>query len=120
LALSACGTGGDSAEGAQGVCKQLEDAGIAANCRGVESTGLGAASAETYKFDLPSVPGEGGQVMRFDNVEQYNATVASYAEMEALAGPHRYGNPEALIFVQINEGLSEADGETVKSIVDEL
>lgn len=93
---------------------------MGANCSVDEPSGLGIGATERYVFDLPSVPGEGGQVLVFDDANTYEKTVEAYAEMASLAGPHRYGNDQALVFVQINEGLSMQDGETVKSIVDDL
>ena len=102
------------------VCSQIEDAGIGKNCAPGSTTGLAVAATGAYDFDLPSVPGEGGTVMIFDNADLYHKTVKSYADAAFLAGPHRYGSENALIFVQINEGLSSSDGEKVKDIVDSL
>lgn len=102
------------------VCSQIEDAGIGKNCAPGNPTGLAVAATEKYDFDLPSVPGEGGTVMIFDNADQYRKTVKSYDDAAFLAGPHRYGSENALIFVQINEGLSSSDGQKVKDIVDSL
>ncbi|MFC8181571.1 hypothetical protein ACFULT_22060 [Rhodococcus sp. NPDC057297] len=78
------------------------------------------AATEVYDFDLPSVPGEGGAVMAFADGELYKKTVQSYEDAAFLAGPHRYGSESALIFVQINEGLSSSDGQKVEEIVDSL
>lgn len=102
------------------MCSQIEDAGIGKNCVPGSTTGLAVAATGAYDFDLPSVPGEGGTVMIFDNADLYHKTVKSYADAAFLAGPHRYGSENALIFVQINEGLSSSDGEKVKDIVDSL
>lgn len=102
------------------VCAQIEDAGIGKNCAPGTAGGLAVAATETYDFDLPSVPGESGTVMIFDNADLYQKTVKSYDDAAFLAGPHRYGSENALIFVQINEGLSSSDGQKVKDIVDSL
>ncbi|MDV6230633.1 hypothetical protein [Rhodococcus cercidiphylli] len=109
-----------AASTAESVCAQIEDAGIGANCVRGEGNGLALAATEVYDFDLPSVPGEGGAVMAFDDVDLYRKTVQSYEDAAFLAGPHRYGSEPALIFVQINEGMSPSDGQKVKGIVDAL
>lgn len=118
ITLVACGS--SDTNSASSVCAKIEESGVGANCSQEEPAGLGIGATEKYAFDLPSVPGEGGQVLIFDDANTYEKTVEAYAEMASLAGPHRYGNEEALVFVQINEGLSTQDGETVKSIVDNL
>ena len=102
------------------VCSQIEDAGIGKNCAPENPTGLAVAATGAYDFDLPSVPGKSGIVMIFDNADLYRKTVKSYADAAFLAGPHRYGSENALIFVQINEGLSSSDGQKVKDIVESL
>jgi len=121
--LLAAGCSSDSSDGAatpESVCAQIEDAGIGENCAPGDPGGLAVAATEKYDFDLPSVPGERGTVMIFDNADQYRKTVKSYADAAILAGPHRYGSDNALILVQINEGLSSSDGQKVKDIVDSL
>lgn len=105
---------------AERVCAEIERAGIGDNCARGEGTGLQLAATEVYDFDLPSVPGEGGSVMAFDNVALYRKTVQAFEDAASLAGPHRYGSESALIFVQINEGLSSSDGQKVSEIVDSL
>lgn len=102
------------------VCKKIEAAGIGSNCREDKPGGLGAAAVERAELDLPSVPGKGGSVMRFDRESFYDSTVESYGNMAMLAGPHRYGSRKALIFVQVNEGLSLEDGKKLKAVVDAL
>ena len=82
--------------------------------------GLSAAAVERFEFDLPSVPGKKGAVMRFDRDSFYDNTEESYGNAATLAGPHRYGSKKALIFVQANEGLSLEDGKKLKAIVDAL
>lgn len=109
-----------SATSAERVCAEIEKAGIGDNCVRGEGTGLQLAATEVYDFDLQSVPGEGGTVMAFDNVALYRKTVQAYEDAASLAGPHRYGSESALIFVQMNEGLSSSDGQKVKEIVDSL
>ncbi|WAC55559.1 hypothetical protein [Gordonia sp. SL306] len=56
----------------------------------------------------------------FSDSKIYDKTVAAYDEVAALAGPNRYGSSNALVFVQINDGLSAAEGQKVKQLVSGL
>lgn len=105
---------------APSVCQKLVETGVAANCRAGQPTGLGAAAVESAEFDLPSVPGHGGAVFRFDAEAPYDSTVAAFAKAAVLAGPHRYGSKRSLIFVQANEKLSADNGAKMKAAVDAL
>lgn len=102
------------------VCKKVEASGVGANCREGQPGGLGAAAVENAQFDLPSVAGKTGQVMRFDSEEFYANTETAYGNAAMLAGPHRYGSKKALIFVQANDGLSVENGKKLKDVVDGL
>lgn len=102
------------------VCTKIEASGIGKRCHEVKPEGLGAAAVERFDFDLPSVPGKGGSVMRFDRESFFDNTEESYGRMAQLAGPHRYGSKKALIFVQANEKLSLEDGRKLKVVVDGL
>jgi hypothetical protein len=82
--------------------------------------GLGADAAEEVEFDLPSVPGHGGGVYRFDTEEAYDSTVKSFDDAKVLAGPHRYGNKKARIFTQFNDGASMDVGAKAKATVQAL
>ncbi len=105
---------------AMSVCQKIEASGVGAKCHEEKPGGLGAAAVERAEFELPSVPGKGGSVLRFDREEFYTTTEDSYGKLAMVAGPHRYGSKKALVFVQMNEGLSLADGKKVKAIVDGL
>jgi hypothetical protein len=105
---------------AMDVCRTLEKDGVAANCREDKPGGLGAAAIENAQFDLPSVPGKTGQVMRFDRSDAFEATETLFVKAAMLAGPHRYGNKQKMIFVQINQGLSLELGKAAKATVDKL
>lgn len=105
---------------AAAVCQRIVDLGVGANCTESEPRGLGIGADESYEFELPSVPGESGQVLMFSNNKVFDKTVAAYAEVAELAGPHRYGSSNALVFVQINEGLSAAEGQKVEQLVSGL
>ena len=102
------------------VCQSLVKIGIAANCREGKPAGLAADARRAAEFDLPSVPGKGGSVFSFDNAEAFDDTVKSFHDAKVLAGPHRYGNRKALIFTQINVGLSMDLGDKVKALIDAL
>jgi hypothetical protein len=100
------------------VCKKIEASGLASGCKEEKPGGLGASATERYVFDLPSVPGKGGQVLRFDREESFSSS--AFTNAAALTGPHRYGSKKALVFVQANDGLSLEDGKKLKAIVDGL
>lgn len=119
LSLSGCGLLG-SKPSAMDVCKKLEVAKVASGCREDKPIGVGAAAAEKVAFDLPSVPGKGGQVLRFDKPETYKQTADTFEKTALLAGPHRYGNEGKLIFVQFNDGASLDIGKQAKAIVEGL
>lgn len=105
---------------ATGVCKQLETAGVAAGCHTAQAGGLGGAASEYVEFELPSVPGHGGAVYRFQTDADYTTTTDGFQRAAALAGPHRYGNAKARTFVQMNSGASSEVGAKVKAVVDSL
>ena len=117
VVVAACGS---SKPTAMAVCKKLEAEGVASNCREDKPGGLGAAAVERAQFDLPSVPGEGGAIMRFDREEFYSSTEDAFGKAAMLAGPHRYGSKKALIFVQMNEGASLDVGKKTKAVVEAL
>lgn len=102
------------------LCQALEQAGIARGCERALPGGINARARMRYDFDLVSVPGEGGSVLSFETTDDYEATVSAYAEVAVLAGPHRYGNRDRLVFVQLNEGAPLDVGDRVRSIVEGL
>jgi len=118
FALSAVGC--SSKPTAASVCEKIQAAGVGNNCREDKPMGLGASASEKASFDLPSVPGQGGQVLRFTNEEAYTMTENVFAGAAILAGPHRYGSRKALVFVQMNDELDVDKGQAVKAIVDGL
>lgn len=71
-------------------------------------------------FDLPSVPGKTGQVLRFAKSSDYEATVKAFDAAAVLAGRHRYGSSKALIFVQLNSEASSDVGAKAEGIVNAL
>lgn len=101
-------------------CEQLVKAGVGASCHSDTPSGLGGAALERVEFDLPSVAGEHGVVLLFQTDADYETTVASYQNLAALSGPHRYGNAKRRIFVQENRGLSGELGMKTKAVVDAL
>ena len=106
---------------AMSVCTTLVSSGVAANCKdGGPANGMGAAASEYVVFDLPSVPGETGQVLRFDKSSDFDATTKAFDAMAALAGRHRYGSSGALIFVQLNSGASTEVGKKAEDVVNKL
>lgn len=105
LALAACKRSGPVGVSAGDVCYKLEAAGVALKCQTGSKGALGliARSASEYvTFDLPSVPGKTGQVLRFRNAADYAEAVQGFEAASMLVGPHRYGSAKALIFVQLS------------------
>ncbi|XXX79181.1 hypothetical protein WMF30_10445 [Sorangium sp. So ce134] len=116
LVLSGCSAKPAAAD----VCAKLEAAGIAKNCRESKPLALTARAAQKYDFDLVEVPGKTGQVLTFAADEDYSATVEAFKAMAMLAGPHRYGNQKARVFLQMNDGASLDTGKKAQGVVDGL
>jgi hypothetical protein len=116
-ALLACK---DAGPAAVDVCAKLVATGVAANCKTDAPGGIGAAAKERVVFDLPSVPGQTGQVLRFEKADFYDSTEKAFAGAAALAGRHQYGSRKALIFVQLNSDASDETGAKAKAVVDAL
>jgi hypothetical protein len=102
------------------VCQKLVEGGIASNCHEKTPEGLAADARREAEFDLPSVPGHGGAVFSFDKAEAYDATAKIFEDAKVLTGPHRYGNKKALIFTQINKGMSMDLGDKAKTLIESL
>ncbi len=105
---------------AMSVCEQLAAGGVASNCHAGTPTGLGVGAAEDAEFDLPSVPGKGGMVLRFDKEDVYDKTVEAFSKAAMLSVPHRYGSRTTRIFVQMNNKATANVGAKAKSVVDAL
>lgn len=99
------------------VCGKLVAAGVAANCHPQTPKVINALAREQTEFDLPSVPGHGGAVLGFDKDSDYDGTVKAYEAAAALAGPYRFGNATARVFVQMNDGASPDIGEKARAVV---
>lgn len=97
------------------VCQKLARDDIVANCRAEQPGGLGVRAHERVMFDLPSVPGKGGQVLSFKNYEDFKNTVMAFGAAEALVGRHRYGSQELLVFVQMNSETPQEIGDMAKA-----
>lgn len=105
---------------AMDACHKLEAAGVATNCKPDKPGGLGAAAVEQAVFDLPSVPGKTGQVLRFDRDDFYDNAVTAFGNAALLSGPHRYGSKKARIFLQMNKEAPLDVGQKAKAVVDAL
>lgn len=117
IALTGCSKPGVTA---MQVCQKLEAEGVAANCKEGKPAGLGAAAAEQAVFDLPSVQGKTGQVLRFEKAEFLESTEKAFGAMAALAGRHQYASKKALVFVQLNSEAPAEIGAKAKTVVDGL
>ncbi len=115
--LVGCGGGGVTAEAA---CKKIEAAGIAKGCKEVKPEGLNARAASKWDGELVAVPGKMVGAMSFTDDEGFQATTKAFEGAAMLAGPHRYGNAKARIFVQANSGLSLEEGKKLKALVEGL
>lgn len=102
------------------VCAKLEGAGVAANCRAGEKTGVAQAAKEVAKFDVPGLAGEGGVVLSFDTLATYDSTMRSYMELGSLNGTHRFGAKPKLVFTAIDENATEEVAEKAKAVFDSL
>lgn len=120
LIISAAALGCAKAPTAQDACSKLEAAGVAKGCREVKAEVINARAKTKYDFDLVHVPGKKGAVLDFAKDEDYEATVKAYEAAAMFAGPHRYGNPKALIFVQMNTDATLEEGKQVKALIDRL
>jgi hypothetical protein len=117
LSMAAC----SKPPSAAAVCEKLVAAGVATNCKqGELGEGLVSAASDRAVFDLPSVPGETGQVVCFDKSADYDATVKAFDAMAALAGRHRYGSPSARVFVQLNSQAPAETGTKAEAVVEGL
>jgi hypothetical protein len=101
-------------------CQKLVEAGVAANCHDHKPGGLAANARRGAEFDLPSVPGKTGAVWTFDEEAAFDSTVQSYDNAKVMSGPHRYGNRKAMVFTQMNSGLSMELGDKAKAAIADL
>lgn len=103
------------------VCKKLETASVARNCKlNSERGGLVATAKEKAVFDLVAPADKTGQVLTFGSEGDLDATVKAFQAAAVLAGRHRYASTSALVFVQLNSDATEAEGSAAKGVVDGL
>jgi len=115
---SACNK--DTGPSAMQVCKKIVKAGVGENCKAKKPHGLGSAATDAVWFDLKSVPGKTGQVLKFRKAADLEATEKAFDAAAILAGPHRYSSKPALIFVQMNVGASKEDGAKAEELLNKL
>lgn len=114
--LVGCG-GGMSAKDA---CEKLKAGGHGTACTEDKPGGLGAAATGKFDLALEEPKGKTCQVLSFKSKDDFDTTVKAFDGAAALAGPHRYGNPAKLIFVQCNDGLAAEKGASIKKTVESL
>lgn len=102
------------------VCAKLVADGIASNCKEAKPVMISARAKTRVDFDLVHNAGKGGSVLDFAAADDYDATEKAYAAAAMLAGPHRYGNAKARVFVQMASEASLDDGKKAKAVVDAL
>jgi len=100
------------------VCRKFADTSAASGCVRKTPAGLGADAKEAVSFDLPH--GKTGQVLRFEDADDYKECKAGFAKHALLAGPYRWGNKSALLFVQLNSETDPAVAAKIKRILDKF
>lgn len=79
-----------------------------------------ARASAMWVYDVPGTPGATAAVYSFATSEDYAATVNTFAGLAVLAGPHRYGNPGRLIFVQANDKAPLEYGRRLRATIEGL
>ena len=102
---------------AMSVCERLAKEGIGTACRIGATGGIAADALERVEFDLPSVPGKGGQVLLFTSESQYLAAAEGFEKVRGLTGTHRYGNQAKRVYVQFNNEAPYELGIKARKIV---
>lgn len=102
---------------AKSICESLTSQGFGTNCKEDKPSGLGAAAWQNYVFDLPEPKGKTCQILTFKTDADYQATVKAFDGAATLAGPHRYGNAKARVFVQCNSGMPRDAGGKLEQAV---
>lgn len=105
---------------ARDVCDKLVAAGIVNACTTATPGGLTASATAGVNAELVSVPGKACVAWQFAGDAELASVEAAFSAMASLAGPHRYANKGARIFVQCNAGLSAPVGARVQAIVSAL
>lgn len=107
LLLFGCRTAAPVA--AQEVLDRFTAAGMISDIRpGERSEGspLPNSYQEYYRFTIPEVAPDGGQLFVCDTKRNCDALVAYFDAWLAVAGPYLYQSPGGLVVVQLNSGLT--------------
>jgi tRNA_anti-like len=97
------------------VCKKLEAGGVAASCRAGEGTG------DSARFDIVSMQGKSGLVVRFNDDGTYAKYVAGVAAQPATSPLRPYhGSPASRVVVHLTPGVAQEIEDKMKSVVDGL
>jgi hypothetical protein len=111
----AASDGAPDGKSALDVCRALESDGVAAKCR------AGSGTGDTARFDLPSLAGKTGMVVRLPDdgsFAKYAAGVASQPPTSPLL-PY-YASPRARVVVHLTPGLSPDVATKTKALVEKL
>jgi hypothetical protein len=111
----AASDGAPDGKSALDVCRALESEGVAAKCR------AGSGTGDTARFDLPSLAGKSGMVVRLSDdasFAKYAAGVASQPTTSPLL-PY-YASPRARVVVHLTPGLSPDVASKTKALVEKL
>ena len=102
------------------VCKKLEGAGVATNCREGKKQGPAAIAKELVVFDVVGLAGRPGEVMVFAERPHYLNTYKTYNQLGTYNAMRRHGNEDRLVFVAFNEKASDELDQKSKEVVDGL
>lgn len=105
---------------AKAVCDKLAAAGFGSGCKQTEPHGLASAAWLAYDLELVEPKGKTCGVFSFKRTTDFDATTKAFDKAAALAGPHRYGNAKALVFVQCNKGMERSKGEELEKVISSL
>jgi hypothetical protein len=119
LSLGATLLGCSGQPSALEVCKKLEGAGIAENCREGQKVGASAVAKEKVEFDVPKLAtNRPSEVLVFGADAEFLNTVKTYNALGTHNGMHRYGNAKRRVFVAIHEDAPAELADKTQKIVD--
>jgi hypothetical protein len=105
---------------ARDACEVLTKAGFGSGCKEDAPKMMTARASAVFVFKLAQPRGESCQVLSFKGSGDYDDTVEAFAKMSMLAGAHRYGNANRLIFVQCNKDMPLENGRELEAAIAKL
>jgi len=104
------------------VCKALEGAGVAENCKEQPApSGPAAIAKERVIFDVPKIATElPGEVLTFNENRDYLNTVKTYNQLGTYNGMRRQGNPKRRVFVAFDGAAPPELADKAQGVLDAL